>query len=277
MSLGEARRHLERIAAGRRDFVSLGPYGVVAAVDEEWVAFKALRGAAILASLRPELESMVAGGSPAARVYAALLLQPIDEDAGTAALESMVDSLETCRVAPGGCMAPPFSRLGSVAIYLLGERRRSLATLHDHLDELERYEDLPDDTDDPAVLPLVATLARYSPDQRSRARARIEETIRGVRAGAKVIAALVLRDFDPEAGRQALIRLATDRTGLWLGRRESERYTSVGAFARRFLDAADRAALPPEPPLSDAALSHRRPRVRPTRWERFKSWFVSLG
>lgn len=276
----EARARLERIAAGGPDFVSLGAYGYTARIDDNYAAYCELRSTPeALRALRPAVEALVEGGSPAARIYAALLLRSIDEAAGVAALESMVDALDACGFTTGGCTGGMGgARLGLIALHLLGDRRRSLATLHAQLDALAKIRDrLPLDTDEPLLLPHLDAIAGHSPHQLEQARDRIEAILDGDRPAARVLAALALRMLDPDAGQRALCQLATDRTELWLEAGDNgEVYLTAGEFVRRFIDPGVRPELPPAPPRPDPTLV-RAPIAPETRWERFKGWLVSLG
>lgn len=190
----------------------------------------------------------------------------------------MIDALEPCRLTTGGCTGDiGAERLGEVAAYLSGSKRASLAGLHTLLDRLGRLGDrLPLDTDEPMLLPLFPAVVDRPADQLASARDRVDELADRGSAAARVIAALVLRRIDRDAGEQALRRLAGDRTELWLGSGDGEVYLAVGELVRRFLDPSIVATLPPPPPRPDPTLV--RPEIPPeTWWQRFKGWLVSLG
>jgi hypothetical protein len=274
-----ARDRLDRILAGQPDFVGLGAYGYAAVVDDAYEAYGELCATPeILAQLRPTLESMAGDASASARIYAALLLKTIDEPAGIAALESMVDALEPCQLTTGGCTGMRGGRLGEVALFLLGTARPTLATLHSVLDRLADLRDeLPLDTDEPMLFPFLPAIAGHSPEQLEHARARIEQLLDNERPAPRVLAALALGLVDREAGQRALCKLATDKTEIWLGRQEGEVYLTVGELVRRFIDRDVAATLPPKPARPDPTLSFRPRYVAPTRWQRFWDWFTSLG
>ena len=100
--------------------VELGPVGVAATRTPAFVAYEALRNdRAALAAERAALERMLTAPSPAARLYAALLLRSTDPAAGHAALQSLATSTAPLSVAPGGCVLLPISRLGEAAQFFL--------------------------------------------------------------------------------------------------------------------------------------------------------------
>jgi hypothetical protein len=96
--------------------VELGPVGVAARRTPAFLAYEALvKDRAALAAERPALERMLAAPSPAARLYAALLLRATDPAAGRAALQTLASSTDPLSVAPGGCVLMPTSTLGEAA------------------------------------------------------------------------------------------------------------------------------------------------------------------
>lgn len=119
MLLEVARQKLA-VLAGAHGSVELGPVGFAAVVTETCQAYRDLVADHIaLAAIKPEIAMLARSGPGARRIYAALLLRAIDDDAGTAALESMLDSNEPCDLALGGCMVMS-SSVGAAVAHLLG-------------------------------------------------------------------------------------------------------------------------------------------------------------
>lgn len=81
--------------------VSLGPVGYAAVVPPEAIAYEQVR--ALGAPALAELERLLAHGTPAGRMYAAMLLGPIDRERSRLAWESLRSVHEWVTVAPGGC------------------------------------------------------------------------------------------------------------------------------------------------------------------------------
>ncbi|WP_438006189.1 hypothetical protein WME89_47535 [Sorangium sp. So ce321] len=82
--------------------VSFGPVGPAAVLRPEAVAYQ--QAQRLAASALPEIERLLARGTPAGRMYAAMLLDPIDRDRGRRAWESLRSVHEWVSVAPGGCL-----------------------------------------------------------------------------------------------------------------------------------------------------------------------------
>lgn len=98
------------------DSVELGPVGVGAVRTRGYEAFSTLRAhRAELAQSRAELHELLNAPSPAARLYAALLLKELDASEGERALEALAPSEEPLTVWPGGCSPLPTKTLGEAA------------------------------------------------------------------------------------------------------------------------------------------------------------------
>ncbi|MGK3999106.1 hypothetical protein [Sorangium sp. So ce1024] len=82
--------------------VSLGPVGAAAVLPPEAIAYEQARRLA--GSALPEIERLFAHGTPAGRMYAAMLLDSIDRDRGRRAWESLRSVHAWVSVAPGGCL-----------------------------------------------------------------------------------------------------------------------------------------------------------------------------
>ncbi|KYF59345.1 hypothetical protein BE08_07395 [Sorangium cellulosum] len=82
--------------------VSLGRVGYAAVLPPEAIAYEQARRLA--GSALPELERLLAHGTPAGRMYAAMLLDLTDRDRGRRAWESLRSVHARVSVAPGGCV-----------------------------------------------------------------------------------------------------------------------------------------------------------------------------
>jgi hypothetical protein len=98
--------------------VALGRYGYAAATNPALEAYQALKGSP-RAELHAELIAMARDGTPAARVYGALLVGAEDERLGRRLLEAMLGSDAECTLAQGGCTMIG-ETLDEVAAFLLG-------------------------------------------------------------------------------------------------------------------------------------------------------------
>jgi hypothetical protein len=126
MSLTSARGHLATLARAEGDLVVLGAIGFAAQVTAECRAYRELAAdREALAALQHDLAALAASGSPVARIYAALLLRVIDEDAADRALETMLGSDAPCAITYGGCVIPS-GTLGETARSLLEAARPPL-------------------------------------------------------------------------------------------------------------------------------------------------------
>ena len=249
------REHLACLAKAT-DEVTLGPFGAGAVVSAQAESYNALlTQPEQLVTLRPELETMCRSGPPAARIYAALLLHRIDEKAGTAALEVMAgsDDERPCRYSPGGC-ASMGERLSDVAHHLRGrspppDPTRSIARALHSLARTRIFEMPPDDpaarSETSWVQPLQAL--QVWRNELPSAHTRLQQLACEAPPAGRLYAALALREIDPDAGRTALVRLATDEMALWEIHTEGESYTTVASIARRFLTHDELALLPSAP------------------------------
>jgi len=103
--------------------VELGPVGFAAVVTETCQAYRDLvADPESLTALRTEITDLARSGSPAARIYAALLIGEIDRADGTALLDAMSTSEELCDLALGGCTVMS-SSVGDAVARLLGRAR----------------------------------------------------------------------------------------------------------------------------------------------------------
>lgn len=255
--------------ASARGSVELGPVGVAASVTEAYHAYRSLEDEhAHLVQLRPKLEAWAREGPGARRIYMALLLRKIDEPAGRAVLETMLGSDEPCQFMPGGCAVFDYW-LGEVASELLGapycDPRRMLRVYLEHL-ATYHYAPWGYFFDRPSLGPEPPKPSRYSSEYRElRAliprvdpeavglSARLEGVVREGQPAARLYAALLLYEFDPPRGEQALVQLAADPTGVWEVGEELDRWCSVGQLAQQWLPPARAQTLPPAPDPSSPA------------------------
>src|SRR5436853_18000 len=108
MTLEEARKQLAVLRTATTS-IELGPMGYAAVVTDACPAFRALEAdREALAQLELDLVAVTRDGSPAAILYAALLLRELDRDVAPL-LEPYRDDRRPCKVSPGGCTSMMYS------------------------------------------------------------------------------------------------------------------------------------------------------------------------
>jgi hypothetical protein len=148
------------------------------------------------------------------------------------------------------------------------------------LEDLERTSDAfempPSDPDTPTATALptaLRNLRRYRLKSPKSASSELAQGLADIAStgqpGARLYAALGLRDIDAKAGRSRLIELATDDTPLGEMGHFGERYTTVAKVARQALDTKDVEGLPPPPPDPQRPLGTR----IQAQFDRLLDWF----
>jgi hypothetical protein len=223
MTLEEARQQLAVLRRATNS-VELGPFGAAAVVTDACRAFRALAAdRETLAQLEPDVVGVVRDGSPAAIVYAALLLRGLGRDVAPL-LEPYRDDRRECTVFPGGCtgIKQSLAEAARWATYSTPPGRLMPPTTF-QLDTIARatWFELPS----AAVLaagPTGRPTGRYPqgvwvlsfaellfvPSQLATTRAELEALLGHAEPQVRLYAALLLRAFDRPAGERALAALA---------------------------------------------------------------------
>jgi hypothetical protein len=220
----QARAQLA-VLASAESAVELGPVGVAAVVTDACRAYRALaQDRDAVARLEPELVAMTREGSPAAIIYAALLLRGAGRDV-TPLLAPHADDRRPCTVFPGGCTGMTHWLCEATRWAASGQHwshpERILAHELDNL-QLARWFELP------SAEVLEAARGQLRRDGRlavgnwtftfaelfvsrgriGMARARLAELLAHRAPAVRLYAALLVREVDRAAGERALAVLA---------------------------------------------------------------------
>jgi hypothetical protein len=219
-----AREWLAVLAAAHGS-VELGPVGYAAQVTDACRAYQALASdREALARLEPELVGMMREGSPAAIIYAALLLRAGGRDVAPL-LAAYADDRRPLGVCSGGCTVMTHWLCEATRWVATGEHwahpERMLALELDYLERANWFE-LPADEvlqtareqgrrdGRNAVGNWTFTFAELfvAPKKLRGARPRLEQLLVHQAPAVRLYAALLLRALDPPAGERALAVIA---------------------------------------------------------------------